>query len=88
VTQGAPDKKRNALALKLATFSPEKIDETVAELVDQVEASAAPVTILDLTSFTCRWPLGDPTTVEFRFCGAPSPVGRPYCAPHSRIAHQ
>lgn len=34
-------------------------------------------------------PLGDPTSADFRFCGAHSPIGEgPYCAYHATIAYQ
>ena len=46
------------------------------------------VTIMELKESMCRWPLGDPTTPEFRYCGAKSDVGVPYCAYHCRIAYQ
>ena len=46
------------------------------------------VTITDLREAMCRWPLGDPATSEFRYCGAKSPVGTPYCSYHARVAYQ
>jgi GcrA cell cycle regulator len=46
------------------------------------------VTITELREAMCRWPLGDPTTPEFRFCGAKSDIGTPYCLYHGRIAYQ
>ncbi|MEK8125334.1 GcrA family cell cycle regulator [Methylocystis sp. IM4] len=47
------------------------------------------VTLMELRESMCRWPMGDPTTPEFRFCGAKSPIGAgPYCAHHSRVAYQ
>ena len=46
------------------------------------------VTIMDLRESMCRWPLGDPTTPEFRFCGARSITGLPYCTHHAQIAYQ
>lgn len=46
------------------------------------------VTIMDLRESMCRWPIGDPTTPEFRFCGARSITGLPYCAQHAEIAYQ
>lgn len=47
------------------------------------------VTLMELRESMCRWPMGDPTTSEFRFCGCKSTVGNgPYCAYHSRIAYQ
>ncbi|WP_442755589.1 GcrA family cell cycle regulator [Methylocystis sp. JAN1] len=47
------------------------------------------VTLMELRESMCRWPMGDPTTPEFRFCGGKSPIGGgPYCAHHARIAYQ
>jgi len=36
----------------------------------------------------CRWPVGDPRSPDFRFCGCPSHEGLPYCVDHARIAYQ
>lgn len=46
------------------------------------------VTIMELRENMCRWPMGDPTTPEFRFCGGKATVGTPYCAHHCRVAYQ
>ena len=47
------------------------------------------VTIMDLRESMCRWPLGDPTSADFRYCGAKMQIGvGPYCAHHARIAYQ
>ncbi|MGO8738570.1 GcrA family cell cycle regulator [Rhodoblastus sp.] len=47
------------------------------------------VGIMDLRESMCRWPLGDPTTPEFRYCGARMQIGLgPYCTYHARIAYQ
>lgn len=43
-------------------------------------------TLLQLTESTCRWPYGDPATVDFFFCGAVPVAGQPYCAGHCAIA--
>lgn len=66
-----------------------------------IEAEAAPlpsedvvipfserVTIMELREYMCRWPMGDPTSPDFRFCGGRSQTGMPYCSYHSRIAYQ
>lgn len=45
-------------------------------------------TLLELTENTCRWPIGDPASPEFFFCGGPPITGLPYCAHHSRIGYQ
>lgn len=61
-----------------------------APLEDVVIPISERVTIMDLKEAMCRWPLGDPTNAEFRFCGAkkPNSATGPYCAYHSRIAYQ
>jgi len=45
------------------------------------------VTIVDLKEAMCKWPLGDPATPEFRYCGASSPES-PYCSFHAWLAYQ
>ena len=46
------------------------------------------VTIMDLRESMCRWPMGDPTSPEFRFCGGRAIAGLPYCTHHAQIAYQ
>ncbi|WP_026607353.1 GcrA family cell cycle regulator [Methylocapsa acidiphila] len=55
---------------------------------DVVVQMNEPVTIMELRESMCRWPMGDPTGLEFRYCGARKPPGEgPYCAHHARIAY-
>ena len=46
------------------------------------------VTILELSGSMCRWPIGDPTNAEFRFCGCRAMGTLPYCQDHARVAFQ
>lgn len=46
------------------------------------------VTLMQLSERTCRWPLGDPATADFRFCGCDSAPGTSYCQYHSVLAFQ
>ncbi len=56
---------------------------------DTMKALAENVTIMDLRESMCRWPVGDPSSAEFRYCGSKAPIGAgPYCAHHSRMAYQ
>lgn len=55
---------------------------------DVVVPMCEPVTIMELKEAMCRWPLGDPSTPEFRYCGGKSEVGVTYCPYHSRMAYQ
>lgn len=36
----------------------------------------------------CRWPIGDPDSEGFHFCGATVFVGKPYCYEHCKQAYQ
>lgn len=36
----------------------------------------------------CRWPIGDPRSPDFRFCGCTAHEGMPYCVDHARVAYQ
>lgn len=44
-------------------------------------------TLMDLDKDMCKWPVGDPTSSDFGFCGDPRVEGRPYCACHARRAN-
>ncbi len=45
-------------------------------------------TILTITDHMCKWPIGDPSKSEFRFCGRKTEEDEPYCVAHSRVAYQ
>lgn len=62
--------------------------EATPELIENIIPIGQRRTLLELTEQTCRWPIGDPGTSEFFFCGGNALTGLPYCAYHSRIAHQ
>lgn len=36
----------------------------------------------------CRWPIGDPDSEDFHFCGKTVFTGKPYCYEHCRVAYQ
>jgi GcrA cell cycle regulator len=45
-------------------------------------------TVLTLGAHMCKWPIGDPSTEEFTFCGRRSEQDGPYCVEHARLAYQ
>lgn len=61
--------------------------ETLAS-VREVEKTAKKLHLMELTERTCKWPIGDPATEEFWFCGLPSVAGKPYCEAHVSVAFQ
>jgi GcrA cell cycle regulator len=45
-------------------------------------------TILTLKESMCRWPVGDPASEDFYFCGRKKTGSHPYCEHHARLAYQ
>jgi len=45
-------------------------------------------TVLTLGSKMCKWPIGDPASDSFSFCGRRADDGTPYCVEHARVAYQ
>lgn len=56
--------------------------------VREVEKKARRLTLMELTERTCKWPIGDPATEDFWFCGLATQPGKPYCDAHVGVAFQ
>ncbi|MCX7558991.1 GcrA cell cycle regulator [Sulfitobacter sp. F26204] len=56
--------------------------------VNEVEKKAKKIGLMELTERTCKWPVGDPATEDFWFCGLPVKQGKPYCEAHVGVAFQ
>ena len=56
--------------------------------VSEIEKKAKRISLLELTERTCKWPVGDPATPDFWFCGLPTQSGKPYCEAHVGVAFQ
>ena len=56
--------------------------------VSEIEKKAKKLSLLELTEKTCKWPVGDPATEEFWFCGLATQSGKPYCEAHVGVAFQ
>jgi GcrA cell cycle regulator len=55
---------------------------------DLVVPISLKVSLLALNDQMCKWPVGDPGTEGFHFCGHRSFNALPYCEYHSRLAYQ
>lgn len=44
--------------------------------------------LLELSGRTCRWPVGDPSSFVFFFCGAKPVRNKPYCTAHCARAYR
>ena len=56
--------------------------------VNEVEKHSKKISLMELTERTCKWPVGDPATEDFWFCGLPVQSGKPYCEAHVGVAFQ
>ena len=61
--------------------------EAIADMIE-LEKRAKKLSLMELTERTCKWPIGDPATDEFWFCGHQAENGKPYCKTHVAIAFQ
>ncbi|MBR0683772.1 GcrA cell cycle regulator, partial [Roseomonas eburnea] len=74
-------------------LAPAPAPRPVASPAPQPVAAAAPV----VRSFpaarprfgtrACCWPIGEPGTSGFRFCGGEPMAGKPYCMEHAALAY-
>ena len=55
---------------------------------DNVVPMSQRLSLSQLNEATCHWPIGDPGSSDFFFCGGKALPGLPYCAYHSRVAYQ
>lgn len=55
---------------------------------DAITVASEPVTVCHARPYHCRWPLGDPKSPDFRFCGARRLEPLPYCPSHALIAYR
>ncbi|WP_375611421.1 MULTISPECIES: GcrA family cell cycle regulator [unclassified Bartonella] len=99
----SPRVRRNTSTVSPINTSSVSIEETalktefVVEDVKEVDMSTksnvvVPISrqlnLLQLSENTCRWPVGDPLSADFHFCGADSDENSPYCAFHAKLAFQ
>jgi len=68
--------------------SANEIDPEALAKVNEIEKKAKKLSLMELTERTCKWPVGDPATSDFWFCGLPVQAGKPYCEAHVGVAFQ
>src|SRR5690606_3715728 len=59
---------------------------------DAVEDVVVPISrrlrLIELSERTCKWPVGDPLSEDFHFCGNEIGETGPYCRYHAKLAFQ
>lgn len=94
VAASAVSQRRTTMAPTMGATALKMDTEIEAEMVVETNAKAElfipveeRISLLQLTEKTCKWPIGDPMSSEFHFCGRDSDEGKPYCEFHSRRAY-
>lgn len=62
--------------------------QRTAQALAAIQKKAKRLDLLELTERTCKWPIGDPATEDFYFCGLGCAPGKPYCEAHVAVAFQ
>jgi len=83
---GAAMMQGNAALAMAPEAAPQAQPERIAAEI--VVPMSLRVTIVDLKESMCKWPLGDPTSSDFRYCGSPAHGTTPYCQHHGKLAYQ
>ncbi len=74
--------------LEMIAAQKDDIPMEAREQALKIESQSKRLTLMQLTERTCKWPVGDPATDDFWFCGHPSKAGKPYCDAHVELAFQ
>lgn len=84
---------RPARPVTAAPSAPRRIAEPPALAAAQpspvryVDEAPGTATVLTLGAHMCKWPIGDPASDDFTFCGRRA-SDSPYCVEHQRVAYQ
>lgn len=74
--------------------APRRLEVVLPKAVQPAAPAPAPIpdlpgtaTVMTLGAHMCKWPIGDPSSREFSFCGRRASEGV-YCVEHARVAYQ
>lgn len=81
----APRRVAEPVAATAAVASPAPVAAAPTHIMRVEEPGSA--TVLTLGAHMCKWPIGDPSSDEFTFCGRRASEGV-YCVDHARVAYQ
>ena len=102
-TAKAPAKKSAATSVKKEAAAPKAAKKTTAASTAPATTRQAggkknlamhqriiqhSLEMASLKPNQCRWPIGDPDSENFHFCGEQVFVGKPYCYEHCKQAYQ
>lgn len=68
-------------------YGPPSLPQLASAPIDRAPLPAPPPPRPYGRVIACCWPIGEPGTRGFRFCGVGSAPGKPYCEQHARLAY-
>ena len=83
-------RRRAAILKAVPKIKAEKVPPLATDLnrIKELAPIDPALSVLGLTNFTCRFPIGDPTDPAFTFCGRTcNNVENPYCVQHQKLAY-
>ena len=94
-TPAKPQRGCATEAAKEETSAPFAHKEELTPVISEPEFSSPLVldtgdmtTVTTLKNNMCKWPIGDPATDDFHFCGQSTTSGKSYCPYHAHMAFQ
>ncbi|GGY55431.1 GcrA family cell cycle regulator [Parvularcula lutaonensis] len=81
---------RVSAAVATASEAPERpaVRSVLRDLPPLTDLGSSRLTVSSIGTDQCKWPIGDPASEDFHFCGQGATGGKPYCAYHSQLAFQ
>ena len=80
----APPTQAPSAPRRIEAVQPRPAAPTVPAPMPDLPGTA---TVMTLGAHMCKWPIGDPSSTEFSFCGRRASEGV-YCVEHARVAYQ
>ena len=82
--------ERPRVAVQRRTVRPRPapvVQQPIVEKAPLIDEHGRKTTVLTINDRMCKWPIGDPSSDDFTFCGRRASEG-PYCVEHARVAYQ
>jgi len=90
--RAAPAKPKTVTteARPTATAAPQRqpLRTVLRDLPPVTDFGTTKLNVSSIGNNQCKWPIGDPASEDFHFCGQSCTDGKPYCAYHTQLAFQ
>ena len=63
-------------------------NQKIIDISPTIDEPMNPTMFNDIKDGLCRWPLGEPDEIDFKFCGRSTKEGIVYCQAHYKQAYQ